>query len=77
MLKDAMKAVTETRFFYDTIEPIYNFFEHRIVRWQKLQDVHDRSCSNLTLKALNPTRRSVRYDTVYALKERFENFVTV
>ena len=66
-----MEAVTETRQFYDTIELVYNFFRHSIVRWQKLQNVHDRSCSNSTLKALNPTRWSGRYDAVYALKERF------
>ena len=41
------------------------------MRWQKLQNVHNRYCSNLTLKALNPTRWSGRYDAVYALKERF------
>ena len=41
------------------------------MRWQKLQNVHDRSCSNPTLKAFNPTQWSGRYDAVYALKERF------
>ena len=56
VLKDAMKPVTETRQFYDTIESVYNFFGHSIVRWQKLQNVHDRYCSNPILKALNPTR---------------------
>ena len=71
MLKDAMETVTKTRQFYDTIESVYNFFGHSFVRWQKLQSVHDRSCSNLTLKALNPTQWSGRYDPVYALKERF------
>ena len=48
MLKDAMEAVTETRQFYDNIESVYNFFEHSIVWWQKLQNVQDRSCSNPT-----------------------------
>ena len=71
VLKDAMEAVTETRQFYDTIESVYNFFGHSIVRWQNLQNVHDRYCSNPTLKALNPTRWSGRYDAVYALMERF------
>ena len=66
-----MEAVTETRQFYNTIESVYNFFGHSIVRWKKLQNVHDRYCSNPTLKALNPTRWSSRYDAVYALKERF------
>ena len=66
VLKDAMKAVTETRQFYDTIESEYNFFGQ-----QKLQNVHDRYCSNPTLKALNPTGLSGRYDTVYALKKTF------
>ena len=42
-----------------------------IARWQKLQNLHDRSCSNPTLKALNPTRWSGGYDAVYALKKRF------
>ena len=41
------------------------------MRWQKLQDVHNRYCSNSTFKALNPTLWSDRYDAVYALKERF------
>ena len=41
------------------------------MRWQKLQNVHDRSCSNPTLQALNPTVWSGRYDVVYALKKRF------
>ena len=70
MLKDAIKVVTETRQFYDTIESVYNFFGHIIVRWQKLQNVYDRYYSNSTLKALNPTRWSGRYEAVYALKER-------
>ena len=68
VLKDAMEAVTETRQFYDTIESVYNFFGHCIVRWQKLQNAHDRSCSNPTLKALNLTRWSGGYDAVHALK---------
>ena len=68
-----MKVVTKTRQFYDTIESVYNFFRHSIVRWQKLQNVNDRYCSNPVLKALNPTRWSGRYDVVYALKERFCN----
>ena len=63
--------MTETRQFYDTIESIYNFFGDSFVRWQKLQNVHDRFYSNLTLKPLNPTRWSGRYDAVYALKKRF------
>ena len=71
VLKYAMEAVTETRQFYDTIASVYNFFEHSMVRWQKLQNVHDRSCSNPTLKALSATQWSGRYDAVYALKERF------
>ena len=41
------------------------------MRWQKLQNVHDRSYSNSTSKALNLIRWSGRYDAVYALKERF------
>ena len=63
--------MTETRQFYDAIDSVYNFFGHGIVRWQKLQNVHDRYCSNPTLKAFNPTRWSGRYDAVYALKVRF------
>ena len=51
VVEDAMEAVTETRQFYDTIESVYNFFGHSIVQWQKLQNVHDRSCSNPALKA--------------------------
>ena len=66
-----MEAVTETRPCDNTIESAYNFFGHSIVRWQKFQNVHDRYCSNFTLKALNPTRWSNRYDVVFALKERF------
>ena len=75
VLKDAMEAVIETRRFYDTIESVYNFFGHSIVRCQKLQNVHDRSCSDPTLKALNPTRWSGGYNAVYALKERFGDVV--
>ena len=73
VLKDAMEGVTETRQCYNTIESVdlYTFFGHSIVRWQKLQNIHDRSSSNPTLKVLNPTRWSGRYDAVYALKERF------
>ena len=71
VLKDAMEAVTETRQFYGTIELVYNFFGHIIVRGQKLQNVHDRYSSNPTVEALNPTRWSGRYDAVYASKERF------
>ena len=75
VLKDAMEGVTETRLFYDTIESVYTFFGHSIVRWQKLQNIHDRSSSNPTLKVLNPTRWSGRYDAVYALKERFSDIM--
>ena len=71
VLKDVMEAVTEIRQFHDTIELVYNFFGHSIVRWQKLQNVHDRYCSNPKLKALNPTWWSGRYDAVYTSKERF------
>ena len=35
--------------------------------------VHDRSSSNPTLKILNPSRLSGRYDAVYVLKERFSD----
>ena len=73
VLKDVMEAVTETHQFYDTIELVYNFFQHSIVWWQKLHSVHDRYCSNLTLKALNRTRWSGRYDAAHALKERFSD----
>ena len=58
VLKDAMEAVTETHQFYDTIESVYNFFGHSIARWQKLQNVNNRSFSNPTLKTLNRTRCS-------------------
>ena len=71
VLKDAIQAVTESSQFYDTIESVYDFFGHNIVRWQKLYNVRDRYCSNSTLKALNTTRWSDRYDAVYGLKERF------
>ena len=73
VLKDAMKGVTETHQFYDTIESVCTFFGRTIVRWQKLQNTHDRSSSNPTLKVLNLTRWSGRYDAVYALKERFSD----
>ena len=69
VLKDAMEPATETRQFYDTIESVYNFFEHSIVRWQKFQNANDRYCSNAKLKALNPTRFCGRYDPAYALKK--------
>ena len=75
VLKDAMEGVTETRQFYDTIESVYTFFGHSIVRWQKVQNIHDRSSSNPTLKVLNPTWWSGQYDAVYALKERFLNIM--
>ena len=52
-----MEGVTETRQFHDTIE-LYTFFGHSIVQWQKLQNIHDRSSSNPTLKGLNPARWS-------------------
>ena len=76
VLKDSKEGVTATRHFYDTIESVYTFFGHSIVRWQKLQNIHDRSYSNPTLKVLNPTRWSGRYDAVYALKERFSDIMT-
>ena len=75
VLKDVMERMTETRQFYDTIESVYTFFGHSIVRLQKLQNIHDRSSSNPTLKVLNPTRWSGRYDAVYALKERFSDIM--
>ena len=75
VLKDVMEGMTETRQFYDTIESVYTFFGHSIVQWQKLQNIHDRSSSNPTLKVLNPTRWSGRYDAVHALKERFSDIM--
>ena len=66
-----MEAVTEIHQFYVTIESVYSFFGHSIVRWQKLQNVHHRSCSNSTLKALHPTQWSGRHDADYALKKEF------
>ena len=70
-----MDVVTETRQFYDTIESVYNFFGHTIVQCQKLQNAHDCYCSNSTLKALNSTWWSGRYDAVYTLKEKFCNVI--
>ena len=70
VLKDAIKSVIETCQFYDTIESVC-FFGHSVVRWQKLQNVREGSCSNPAVEALNPTRWSSRYHAVYALKERF------
>ena len=49
-LKDAMEVVTKTCQFYDIFQSIYDFFGHSIVRWQKLQNVHDRYCSNPTVE---------------------------
>ena len=69
VLKVTMKAVTEIVQFYDTIESVYNFFDHSIVRWQKFQNIHDGSFSNTTLKALNLIRWSGRYDALYSIKE--------
>ena len=40
------------------------------MRWQSFI-VHDRYCSNPTLKVLYPSRWSGRFDAVYALKKRF------
>ena len=57
VLKDAMEAVTETGQFYNTIESVYSFFGHSIVQWHKLQNVHDRSCSNPTLTLLLPCEK--------------------
>ena len=34
VLEDAVETVTETCQLYDTIELVYNFFGHSIVRWQ-------------------------------------------
>ena len=36
VLKDAIEPVTEIYQFCDTIESVYNFFGHSIVRWQNL-----------------------------------------
>ena len=66
-----MEAATETLQFYNIMESENNFFGHSIVQWQKLRNVHDRYCSNPTLKVLNLTRWYGQYDAVYALKERF------
>ena len=73
VFKNSIEAVTEIRQFYDTFESVYKFFGHSIVRWQKLQNFLDGSCSNPTSKTLNSSRWFGRYDAVYALKERFCN----
>ena len=53
VLKDFMEIVIEIHQYYDTIKSVYSFFGHSILRWQKLQNVDNRFCSNPTLKALN------------------------
>ena len=45
------------------------------MQWQKLENVHDRFYSNPTIKALNPTRWSGRYNAVNALKKRVCDFM--
>ena len=72
----AMEAMTDIGQFYDTIDPIYNFFGHSVVRWLKLQNVYNYSFSNPTLKALNLIQWSGRYMyCCYAYKERFYDFM--
>ena len=66
-----METLSETAQFYDTIESVYNLFEPSICKVGKASEFHDCFFSNPTLKALNSTRWSGRYDAVYALKDRF------
>ncbi|XP_046684857.1 zinc finger MYM-type protein 1-like [Homalodisca vitripennis] len=79
VLKDAVECNREIAQFFETVQNIYSFFGHSIVRWQELKVVS--GCTEnpkapvpkdkVTLKTLNPTRWAGRYEAVYALKERF------
>ena len=57
---------------FDTVQAIYDFFGHSIVRWRKLQNAASDEVmaglrnlsSTVTLKTLNPTRFAGRRDAI-------------
>lgn len=69
VLKDAVSSNRSIEEFFETVQSVYDFFGNSISRWEKLQSVYESGAP--TLKTLNPTRFSGRYDAVHALKQRF------
>lgn len=60
---------SEIEGFFETVQSVHEFFGHSISRWGQLQSFYEGNA--LTLKTLNPTRFSGRYDAIYVFKKRF------
>lgn len=78
VLKDSVECNKEIAQFFETVQNVYNFFGHSILRWQELNSSSESETSTnknkkVTLKTLNPTRWAGRHDAIYALKERFSD----
>uniref|UniRef100_A0A6P7GRT3 Zinc finger MYM-type protein 1-like n=1 Tax=Diabrotica virgifera virgifera TaxID=50390 RepID=A0A6P7GRT3_DIAVI len=72
VVKDAVENNKEICNFFDTIQSVYCFFGHSIVRWEELQSTQqNESNKKEPLKSSNPTRWAGRLDAVSALKHRF------
>lgn len=74
VLNDAVKNITVLVNFYDLIQSIYVFFSESLPRWQNLNDAIDevgRKKAAVTLKKLNPTRWSSRFDSLQAIRSNF------
>ena len=71
VLSDAVEGNGDICQFFETVQNVYCFFGHSIVRWEKLKTMYQSGSSKVTLKTLNPTRWAGRFDAVSALKHRF------
>jgi hypothetical protein len=76
VLNDAVRAVSGSIGFFDTLEAIYTFFGGSLNRWAELALTAAHS-HDLTIKKLTPTRWSSRISSVRAVKNRYTDIVKV
>lgn len=69
VINDAVSGCSEVRLFFTTLQNIYIFFGMSIKRWDLLSSISGES--EVTLKTLNPTRWSGRFQSILAIKLRF------
>lgn len=67
VLKDAVEGTRDVCHFFETVQNVYCFFGHSIVRWDVLKSSYQSGSSKVSLKPLNPTRWAGRFDAINAL----------
>ncbi|XP_075716875.1 zinc finger MYM-type protein 1-like [Rhinoderma darwinii] len=73
VLHDAVSNIPEIAIFFDNVQSLYTFFGDSVKRWAFLASFT--SESSITLKQLCPTRWASRYDSVLALRFRFQDIL--